>query len=186
MNDRVRCFLGIKEHYYDQISENEVNLSIDYLIDMDVLYQIPQTVGLDAVTHKEYLFTQIGMRYCQATELINALVTSDRFIEYTEEQRGKILQKLESDINGQSFEDVIFYQIAKDFEHLVNEEVCGDIEAKTGYKIVNKAVIYLGENGESNDGVLYINAEDFLKQSKEILQTLLNNPDIKEFIGFEG
>ncbi len=233
MNDRVRSFLGVKESLYDQIGESEVNLIIDYLKKMDVLYQVPKTVGLDTVKNKEYLFTQIGIRYCQAADLIDDLVASDRFMEYTQEQQDRILKKLESDINRQNLKDVIFYQIAKDFEHLgnpadktyevtkyrnnkgdeidilimdfdnkailaievelsgeqaddqredlVSEKICGDIEAKTGYKIVNKAVIYLGENGESDDGVLYINAEDFLKRSKEISQTLLSNPDIKEF-----
>lgn len=232
MNDRVRIFLGIKEHLYSQIDKNAVDAIIGYLKKLDVLYPIPKTGGLDAVKDEEYLFTQVGMRHCQAAALADALITSEEFEGYTKKQRELMIQKIESDINGQILEDIVFYQAARDLgcrrqpdrrhevskyrnlegreidllimdfcsetvlaievklsrekaagqrKHLMDMEVCGDIEAKTGLEIANKAVVYLGENGESEDGVLYINAEDFLKRSKEMAQALLEHPQIESF-----
>lgn len=66
-------------------------------------------------------------------------------------------------------------------KHLLNREFCAEIEEKAGIPIANKAVVYLGENGESGDGVLYINAEDFLTRAREMAQALLRYPQIESF-----
>lgn len=139
---------------------------------------------------------------------------------------------MKSVICGQILEDIVFYQLIKDFEcprpmdrthevtkyrdvsgkevnlvimdfenktvllievklsekiiggqrkYLLDEDVCRNIEKKAGMPIANKAVIYLGENGETEDGILYINAEDFLKGSREMALALLKYPQITEF-----
>lgn len=237
MNDRIRIFLGIKEQHFSRADENSVNAIIEYLKELGVLYQIPKIKKLDTVKENEYIFTQAGMRYCQATELAKSLITSEEFEGYTEGQQKQILQKLESDICGGILEDIVFGQLAREFEasrwqdrtqevtkyrnfankeidvlvldydkeavfalevklsgeksgnqrkRLLNKGFCAEIEEKAGMAIANKAVVYLGGNGESDDGVLYINAEDFLKQSKEIVQVLLCHPNIRAFDQLEA
>lgn len=66
-------------------------------------------------------------------------------------------------------------------KHLTNNIFCSEIEGKAEKAIANRVVIYLGENGETSDGVLYINAEDYLKQSEEMTQVLLKYPNIETF-----
>lgn len=58
-------------------------------------------------------------------------------------------------------------------KNLCDPELCAEIERKAGLPIVNKAVVYLGKSGEFN-GVLYINVEEFLCHSQEVLQKMLN------------
>lgn len=62
-------------------------------------------------------------------------------------------------------------------KHLVNEAVCSQIERITGMKIVSRAVVYRGENGMTEDGVWYINADEFLCSCEQVLQALLPGQD---------
>lgn len=106
MEDRVRICLGIKENPLGKVNEQARQTIIDYLEKMDVLYHIPNS--------DEYIFTQTGMRYCQASALAYALVTSEEFGHYTEVEQRDILQKLESDICGGILENIVYYQIVNE------------------------------------------------------------------------
>lgn len=227
MRERARIAAGIKKQHFNQADEQAVNVIIDYLKKLDVLYEAPTVKSLNPATAKEYIFTQVGMRYCQAVALSDALITSEDFGNYNELQQHQIRDKLISGIKGNLFEDIVFYQLAKEFkcsdnpekkyaiskyrnadnkeidilvmdydeqavlalevklsservaeqrEHLLDDAICKEIEDKTGMVIASKAVIYLGEHGETEDGVLYINGEDFLKNSKNISLALLHEP----------
>ena len=207
------------------IDEQTINFITDYLVKLDVLYKIPKVLSLDSGNndkHKVYLFTQVGMRYCQAVQQMKALSSKVDTMH---------LEKLESDIRGQILEDVVLYQLLKDNpagneliprreisryrseklqgaeidiivldrdsnsvvamevkhsdktvdgqrKQLVREDISDDIERITGRKIVNRVVLYRGENTHTKDGVLYINVNDFLINSQEILQALLDNPSL--------
>lgn len=63
-------------------------------------------------------------------------------------------------------------------KHLRNEALCAEINELVGMPITNKVVVYRGNNGESKDGILYINAGYLLEHSKEISQALLEHPQI--------
>lgn len=63
-------------------------------------------------------------------------------------------------------------------KQLVREDISADIERITGRKIVNRVVLYRGENTQTRDGVLYINVNDFLINSQKMLQALLDNPSL--------
>lgn len=71
-------------------------------------------------------------------------------------------------------------------KHLRNEEFCAEISDLVGMPITNKIVTYRGNNGESKDGILYINVGYFLEHSKEISQTLLEHPKITSFDQLEN
>ena len=114
MSDRIRIFLGIKENPFNTVDQECVDIIIQYLKDLDVLYEDPNSVNKK---NHEYLFTQIGMRYWQATAFAEALVTSDVFDEYNEPEKRMILQKLESDICGGLLEDIVYYQLSKDYNN---------------------------------------------------------------------
>ncbi|MCM1220342.1 MAG: AAA family ATPase [Lachnospiraceae bacterium] len=225
MSDRVRIFLGIKEKPFTTADERSVQVIISYLKKLDVLYQIPKECYLNLSSKDEFIFTQPGMRYCQATELSQALVTSEEFEQYTPVQKAQILKKLDDDICGGILEDIIFYQLSRqfnaeklmtgstlvtkyrdefgreadtvvlDFEHgtavaievklseqqnkkqvrhLTDDDFCSDIERKSGTEIINKLVIYRGRTDDF-EGVLYINADDFLKNSDKIIPLLLKS-----------
>ena len=222
----IQDVLGIKEKHINEAPPNTVEAIIKYLKEMDVLYEIPKQADLDEIPNTEYIFTQVGMRYCQAANLAEMLTKSEKFGKgFDIESRNQILQKLDEIIRGGLLEDVVFSQIAKandnlsvskyrnitgqeidilvldkkskttfaievnhsdkavdeQRKHLTNAEFCAEIEQRTGMPIANKAVVYRGNNGESEDGVLYINASDFLIRSQEMLNVLLTHCNIKTF-----
>lgn len=116
VKNRIREYLGIKEKHFRQIDDASVNTIVEYLKKLDVLYQIPKVPCLDMVKDNEFIFTQVGMRYCQATRQAEVLLASEEFENYTELQQKQILGKLKSDICGGILEDIISGQLAKEIE----------------------------------------------------------------------
>lgn len=224
----LQASLGIKDHCGIEINDKSLKFIVDYLKQLDVLYPIPEVNGFDS--GNKYIFTQIGMRYSQATQQIKAL-SSNFDVAY--------LEKLEGEVCGKILEDIILGQLLrenssnseasskrdisryrsdelqgaeidivisdkkikrvlvievkrsdkradKQRRYLNRDDVCLDIERKTGNTIANKVVVYRGENGEEEDGVLYLNANYFLIQSQEMIEALLNNPQIKTFPQLES
>ncbi|MBQ9306205.1 AAA family ATPase [Butyrivibrio sp.] len=112
MQERIRFFLNIKNSTL-LADEYNVNAIIQYLKELDVLYELSR---IDSKI-PEYIFTQPGMRYSQATDLARALVTSEVFSEgYSVSEQEAILEKLEQDICGGILEDIILYQTIKSLE----------------------------------------------------------------------
>lgn len=107
MQDRIRTFLHIKSNMLEANPEC-VQIIIDYLTALDVLYKLPCSSA-----KSEYLFTQTGMRYSQASDLAQALVTSDTFDRYSDVEKREILKKLEEDICGGILEDIVLYQTSR-------------------------------------------------------------------------
>lgn len=131
MQDRIRAFLNIKDRMLEANPES-VQTIIEYLTALDVLYKLPQTSSKE-----EYLFTQAGMRYSQASDLSKALVTSDVFDKgYSDVEKNKILKKLEEDICGGILEDIVLYQTSRT---LMNADVSNDyLVSKYRQNAVNK------------------------------------------------
>lgn len=136
INDRIRIFLGIKEHHFNQADDKAVDVLIDYLKKLDVLYEVPDSAYLNlegkpfyyksgehnATFITEYIFTQSGMRYCQVEEILDALMTSDVFRSFPRTLQNEIKEKLTTDICGRLLEDIIFYQLFKEFEEINHEK----------------------------------------------------------------
>lgn len=224
MQERIRFALGIRKKLLSlspnhEVNEEAVNMVIGFLKKLDVLYEIPQDRRNRV---KEYIFTQTGMRYSQASDFANALIMSeDLFGNYTDTEQEDILEKLKSDICGGILEDIIFYQsitnlknnpdchvtkyrnktsgqevdvLVENFnkcsvvaievklsdqyaeqqmKHLTNQEFCKEIEAKTGLVIANKVVVYRGSNDYIPEkSVIYLNAEDYLSHTEELIDVL--------------
>lgn len=131
MQDRIRIFLHIKDDMLEANPES-VRTIIEYLTALDVLYKLPQMNS-----REEYLFTQAGMRYSQASDLSEALVTSDVFDEgYSDVEKKEILKKLEEDICGGILEDIVLYQTSRT---LMNNDISSDyLVSKYRQNSVNK------------------------------------------------
>lgn len=111
--EKVRIFLNIRENHFTYATDEAVNAIVSYLKLADVLYEIPQNANVGTSKDTEYLFTQPGLRYCQATALADALIASSQFDNYSEQQKLAILEKLDGDIRGQILEDVVFYHLLR-------------------------------------------------------------------------
>ena len=71
-----------------------------YLEKLDVLYSIPET--------DEVIFTQPGMRYCQAEALCRSLLAAKSFQQYSVRERQEILEIVRTDVMGGMLEDIVY------------------------------------------------------------------------------
>ena len=118
MQERIRIFLHIKSNMLEANPES-VQTIIDYLVALDVLYKLPQSNGKE-----EYLFTQTGMRYSQASDLAQALTSSDAFNRYSDVERTEILKKIQEDICGGILEDTVLYQTSRVLNASERRDAC--------------------------------------------------------------
>lgn len=108
LNEVVRMVLGIKGEFFHPADAECVDRIIEYLIDLDVLFKVPE----NPLGKNEYIFTQTGIRYWQADALIEALMISEEFTQnYNDVEKYNIIQKIREDVCGGILEDIVFYEL---------------------------------------------------------------------------
>ncbi len=114
-HDRIRVALNIKEDTL-KVDKGVVRVIIEYLKALDVLAEMPVINS----TRHDHIFIQTGMRYSQASDMAKALITSENFNDYNQNEKRIILDKIEQSICGGILEDIILYQtagsVSKSFE----------------------------------------------------------------------
>ncbi len=183
-----------------------------YLEALDLIVPCPLVYGIAGMEPEErILFTQPGMRYCQAQALVHSLMNDDTFRMLDNETSSYVTERLLSEVRGRMLEDMILLETSKalgkayevfklmfisgEFDmvvfdkrnntcalyeikhssqyvreqarHLLDEEKLGLTSPRFG-KIVGRYVLYFGENLDTEDGIAYRNAEQFLKNLPDI------------------
>ena len=174
--------------------------ALDLTIDIDIQY-------LPVKNEKNFrtVFTQPGMRYSQAKDLIESLLADKEFQNLSIYERNSVMERILNDIKGRMMEDIVLletklannekqvfklqfavgefdmivvdnknlsceiYEIkhskeraSNQYRHLIDKEKLKATEFRYG-KIIKKAVIYRGENITLENGISYLNVEDYLK-----------------------
>ena len=187
----------------------------EYLKGLDLIVECPIRNGEMGLEKEErILFTQPGMRYCQAQALVYSLMQDETFGQLTEDEKTFITDRILEEVRGRMLEDIVLletmkalgrnydvfkYQFATgEYDMLIygrNERGCAAYEIKHSDKCVSEQsrhlrnenmlllttprfgtlegryVLYLGENKDTEDGIAYRNAEQFLKALPEISLT---------------
>lgn len=185
LQERLRIALHIKDSTL-LADEKNVNIIIQYLKALDVLYELPNFNGQDS-KYKEYIFTQTGMRYSQASDLIQALMTSETFLEnYTIQERNAITQKLEQDICGGILEDIVLYQTIQSLKNEQNtflvskyrEELTGkEFDVFVANLAQNKSCIIEVKLSKEKDAhqVRHLTDSDFCQKFEKLTGTKINS-----------
>ncbi len=179
----------------------------EYLRALDLIVDCPTELaepGLKPVDH--VLFTQPGMRYCQAQALVHSLMKDGTFLTLGEREKSLITERILEEVRGRMLEDIILLETAKTlgrrykvcklqfdrgefdmliydreenrcaaFEvkhsrkavpeqarHLRDDEKCALVRRRFG-ELAGKYVLYLGDDLDAEDGIVYRNAEKFLE-----------------------
>lgn len=183
-----------------------------YLIAMDLIIDCPSESGEPGLKPEEHiLFTQPGMRYCQAQALVHSLMKDETFLALELGQRTAITERLLEEVRGRMMEEIILLETAKasgrnfdvfklrfargEFDmvifdkknaacavyeikhsrkcvreqarHLADEEKLALTTLRFG-KLAGRYVLYLGENLDTEEGIAWRNAEQFLKNLQKI------------------
>ena len=198
-----------------EITPSQVARIKEYLKGLDLIVECPiRNAEMGLEKEERILFTQPGMRYCQAQTLVYSLMQDETFIQLTEDEKTFITDRILEEVRGRMLEDIVLletmkalgrnydvfkYQFATgEYDMLIygrNERGCAAYEIKHSDKCVSEQsrhlrnenmlllttprfgtlegryVLYLGENKDTEDGIAYRNAEQFLKALPEISLT---------------
>ena len=197
------------------ITEDHITEIKQYLKELDLISECKIIQADLNISHIDYIiFTQPGMRYCQAQVLVHSLMKDSVFGLLEKPDQDIVCDKILEDVRGRMLEDIVLletykaidpkrYEVFKlrfdtgefdmviydhreqvcgiyeikhsdkfdenQYRHLADEEKCALTECRFG-KIVNKTVLYRGENFEADNGISYLNVEEYLNDIENLIK----------------
>lgn len=101
--DKEEQKVEIDETHAAQIKEYLTML--DLLMEVDLRY-LPHVNRYDSIT----VITQPGLRYAQATALVNGMLLDEQFSALSATERSRILERILSEIQGRMMEDIVLLE----------------------------------------------------------------------------
>lgn len=82
------------------------------VLDLISLYEIePATSGIDR--EERVIFTQPGMRYCQAQALVHELMKDSTFAELSQSEKKYVADRILEEVRGRMLEDIVLFETAR-------------------------------------------------------------------------
>lgn len=103
-----------KEEQSVGITESHVAQIKMYLKALDLIsfYEIePATSGIDR--EKRVIFTQPGMRYCQAQALVHELMKDSTFGELSQSEKRYVSDRILEEVRGRMLEDIVLFETSR-------------------------------------------------------------------------
>ena len=86
----------------------------EYLQALDLIINCPIETGEPGTEPVEHiLFTQPGMRYCQAKALVHSLMKDPRFSELSEREKAVVSARIRGEVRGRMMEDIVLLETMK-------------------------------------------------------------------------
>ena len=86
----------------------------EYLAALDLIVDCPiETTEPSSESVEHILFTQPGMRYCQAQALVQALMKDELFLSLSEKERETITNRILEEVRGRMLEDIVLLETSK-------------------------------------------------------------------------
>ena len=100
-----------KEEQEVEIDEIHAFQIKEYLTLLDLLMEV-DLLHLPNVNQRESIIvvTQPGLRYAQATALVNSILLDEKFSELSAVERNRILERIMSEIQGRMMEDIVLLE----------------------------------------------------------------------------
>lgn len=98
--------IGITNAHVEEIKE--------YLKALDLIVDIPrETIIPSAEPLENIIFTQPGMRYCQAQALVHSLAKDELFAELSEHEKSMVSERILEEVRGRMMEDIVLLETSK-------------------------------------------------------------------------
>lgn len=113
--NRLREILDIKnsDERSVKISKDHIAQIKEYLFLLDLIMDCPSE-SIEASTPEErILFTQPGMRYCQAQALVFSLMKDELFNMLPAREKGEVCNKILEDVKGRMLEEIVLLETIK-------------------------------------------------------------------------
>ena len=103
IRNREEQTVTISEEHRREIKEYFA--ALDLTVDIDI-----QTLPVGRGKNFKTVFTQPGMRYSQAKELVQSLLEDGEFQELSIDERNAVIERILSDIKGRMMEDIVLLE----------------------------------------------------------------------------
>ena len=98
--------IGITKTHIEEIKE--------YLKALDLIYYTSvETAIPGAAPYDNIVFTQPGMRYCQAQALVHSLMKDSLFSTQSEQMKELVTNRILDEVKGRMLEDIVLMETAK-------------------------------------------------------------------------
>lgn len=98
--------IGITQTHVEEIKE--------YLKALDLIVDIPKETAIPGATPLEnIIFTQPGMRYCQAQALVHSLTKDEIFSALSEAEKIMVSERILEEVRGRMMEDIVLLETFK-------------------------------------------------------------------------
>lgn len=98
--------VGITNAHVEEIKE--------YLKALDLIVDVPrETIIPNSEPLENIIFTQPGMRYCQAQALVHALTKDELFAALSEQEKNMVSERILEEVRGRMMEDIVLLETSK-------------------------------------------------------------------------
>ncbi len=105
-----------KERQSIEIEEVHIQEITEYLKALDLIEIFyTETIPISNKKQERIIFTQSGMRFCQAQVLVYALMQDEVFGSLTGEMRDSITEKILENVRGRMLEDIVFLETKRSY-----------------------------------------------------------------------
>lgn len=112
---RLMTILEIKNKKETTVEVTDAHIAEiqEYLTILDLIVPAPvETIGIK-IKNKGYLFSQPGMRYCQAQALVFSLMKDEVFMQYPAKERKEIEHQILEEVRGRMLEEIVLLETVK-------------------------------------------------------------------------
>ena len=98
--------IGITNAHVEEIKE--------YLKALDLIVDVPsETIIPSAEPLENIIFTQPGMRYCQAQALVHSLAKDELFVSLSEKEKAMVSERILEEVRGRMMEEIVLLETFK-------------------------------------------------------------------------
>lgn len=96
------------------ITPSHVKEIQSYLKALDLTVNCPTEYAEPGIEPEEHiLFTQPGMRYCQAQALVHSLMKDETFLSRSEQEKAQVSERILEEVRGRMMEDILLLESLK-------------------------------------------------------------------------
>ena len=96
------------------ITQAHINEIKEYLTALELIVDCPiETADPSTKPVEHILFTQPGMRYCQAQALVHALMKDETFASHSEYEKAQVTERILEEVRGRMMEDIVLLETMK-------------------------------------------------------------------------
>lgn len=117
ITERLMKLLDIKDEQTVKVEDAHIQEIKEYLMALELITECPQESSVLSSNPMEYMiFTQPGMRFCQAQVLVHSLMKDDFFHSLSQAEKDLIIETILNDVRGRMLEDIVLLETKRSLD----------------------------------------------------------------------